>query len=179
MQIRRLSVSVASILLALSACSGSDEAPADQTFESIPVALASTDGLTQSARALELTGLDGIFAGEASYTLLAPTDSAFARIEGSDELFEQEEALPALAALLRQHMLPGYVTPDDLAAAIAASPDGEVVMLTMDGSEVTFSSSADQLQVTGPDAAIANLSNDALTSQASIAIPVDAILITP
>jgi uncharacterized surface protein with fasciclin (FAS1) repeats len=179
MQFRVLTVSLASALIALSACSGGSESPADQTVESIPEALASTDSMSQTARALELTGLDGIFAGEASYTLLAPTNSAFARVEGSQQLFEEEEALPALAALLRQHMLPGYVTPDDLAAAIAASPDGKVVMLTMDGSEVTFSTSSGQLQVAGPDGAIANLSGEPVASQASIAIPVDAILITP
>ncbi len=162
-----------------SAGSGGREAPAEQAAQSIPEALVAADDQSQTARALELTGLDGIFGGEASYTLLAPTNSAFARIERSEDLFEEEEALPALAGLLRQHMLPGYVTPEDLAAAIAASPDGTVVMLTMDGSEVTFSRSADQLQVTSPEGVIANLSGEAVASQASIALPVDAILITP
>ena len=178
---------LAASALALSACSGKTPAgdattgavtdaaavPASQT---VPDVLDNTDGLQTVAEALKATGIADTFKGNASYTLLAPDDDAFAALgdAGKDLIASSDHA--ALAALLRDHMLPGYVTPDDLANAIAASKDGQITMTTLGGEDLVFARQDDAIVVTAPDGTQATLNGDPVTGGASIALPVDAVL---
>ena len=181
-------VLLAAATLALSACSGSaapdpdasstaaqDEAVAAGT-RPLPAVLDDADGLQTVAEALKVTGIAGAFEGEASYTLLAPTDDAFAAAgERASQLLGADDHAP-LAAFLRAHMLPGYVTLDDINAAISAAKDGEATMETVSGDALTFTRSGDAITVAAADGTHAQIAGTAVSGGASIAIPIDGLL---
>ncbi|KAF4451808.1 hypothetical protein F53441_5283 [Fusarium austroafricanum] len=48
------------------------------------------------------------------YTILAPTNAAIAKVHGLVEKLTKAEAYPLLASLLRTHILPGRLSPEDL-----------------------------------------------------------------
>ncbi|MCT2401147.1 fasciclin domain-containing protein [Novosphingobium mangrovi (ex Huang et al. 2023)] len=175
--------------LALAACSG-DTAPSatasadvetavvttEPAAPSVDQALEDTDGLQTIAEALKVTGIAGAFKGNGSYTLLAPEDDAFATLgdAGKDLIDSSDHA--ALAALIRNHMLPGYVTPQDLGAAIDASGNGQVTLTTLGGSTLVFARSNDTITVTAPDGSQADLDGDPITGGSSLAVPITGVL---
>jgi transforming growth factor-beta-induced protein len=66
-------------------------------------------------RAIEAAGLSGTLAGEGPFTVPAPTDEAFAGLgEGAIEGLLKDK--PKLAAILRNHVIPGKLTARELAA---------------------------------------------------------------
>jgi len=168
--------------LGLAACSGSSDPSADASSgaaseavvpssQSLPDALDDADGVQTVAEAIKKTGLTGIFAGNASYTLLAPEDEAFTALGDAGKTLVDGDDNAALAALLKDHMLPGYVTPDDIATAIAGSSSGQVVMPTLSGEELTFSKNDDgTIAVSAADGSQATLDGEAIAGQSSVAI---------
>lgn len=173
----------------LSACSGntpvddaSTSAPENLAAvvpgsTSLPDALDNAAGLQTVAEALKTTGLDGIFAGKASYTLLAPDDDAFAAAGDAGKAITGSEDQAGLAALLKVHILPGYVTRDDIAAAIDASGTKAAATITdMAGTPLTFTRTGDVITVSTPDGSAATLSGDAVAGKESLALPIDAVL---
>lgn len=177
--------------LALGGCSSktpsadSSSAAADTSatvpaVQSLSDALDNTDGLQTMAEALKETGLSDVFDGNASYTLLAPEDDAFASLGDAGKQITTSSDNAPLAALIRDHMLPGYVTPQDLNAAINASKDGQVSMTTLGGNVLTFSRTTDggddAITVTAPDGSQAMLDGDPVAGGASLAIPITGVL---
>lgn len=170
--------------LILAACSGkspstdasSEVAAVTPTSETLPEVLDDTDGMQTMAEALKTTGIEGAFNDRGSYTLLAPEDDAF------DAAGDQAKALmaakdhAALAALVRNHMLTGYMTPADIAAAVAASKTGKVSMPTLGGGTVTFAKAGDAITATADDGSQATLEDEPVAGGASIAIPVSGVL---
>jgi len=130
------------------------------------------------ARALDETGLGGIFAGKDSYTLLAPDDRSLAGLEaaGGQARLDAAGSRAALAALLRDHILPGTVTPKDIGAAIDKAGDGKVAMRTMGEGEIVFSRRDGAIIATTGDGAVARLGADPITSGASAVIPIEGVL---
>lgn len=63
--------------------------------------------------ALRRSGLDQTLAEKGSFTILAPTDEAFSKLEGGIDAMDDEE----LSALLRRHILPTAVTLDEAVAS--------------------------------------------------------------
>lgn len=177
---------LAACTLALGACSGgaspSDEAsPAEVVdltpeTETLATALDNTDGVQTMAEALKETGIAGIFQGKGSYTLLAPDDDAFAALGDAGKALTGSSDHAALAALIKDHLLPGYVTPQDLGAAIDASDNGQVTMTTLSGQGLTFTRSGDAITVSAPDGSQATLEADPVAAETSIAIPIDGVL---
>ncbi|MED5546261.1 MAG: fasciclin domain-containing protein [Pseudomonadota bacterium] len=170
--------------LALAGCSGetpaSDETGAavlaEPTSDPVPELLDDTDGMETVADALDDTGLAGIFEGNASYTLLAPDDASFAALgEGGKALMEGEDQA-AMAALLKQHLLPGYLTPRDIEGAIGRSDEGSVTITSLAGEDLTFRRNGDAITVTSADGAEATFKGEALAGGASVAIPVSGLL---
>ncbi|WP_260926637.1 fasciclin domain-containing protein [Novosphingobium sp. 9] len=144
---------------------------------SLPDALDNAAGLQTVAEALKTTGLGDIFAGKASYTLLAPSDDAFAAAGDATKAITGSTDQSALAALLKAHILPGYVTRHDIAAAIEASGSKAAATMTdMAGTTLTFTKTGDVITVTAPDGSTATLSGDAVAGKESLALPVDAVL---
>lgn len=180
MKLSAMTLPLSAALLALAACSGPDNtAESDAMVDSIPAALADAKDMAKTAAALERTGVDGIFNGVASYTLLAPTDAAYAKLDDSDTLFTDDDARAALAAMLKHQIVPGYLTQQDIASAIEAVPEGKVTMTAMDDSMLTFKEQGGRLVVVSDDGAMAYLGDESISSNASIAIPVDAVLLQP
>jgi uncharacterized surface protein with fasciclin (FAS1) repeats len=138
-------------------------------------AIASTDKLSTVSGALRDTGLAQVFDGGGSYTMLAPEDAAFARLGDAGKALSQPENKAEMAALLRDHIVPGYLTPDDNKAAIDAQ-HGTAKVETMGDHQLTFARSGDGLQVTGADGSQAMIAGDAVKAGNGVAIPVDGVL---
>ncbi|HKT86605.1 MAG TPA: fasciclin domain-containing protein [Novosphingobium sp.] len=176
---------VTAAALALGACSR-HAAPDDDTTgsaaavepgaQALPDVLDDADGLQIVAESLKETGIAGIFKGRGSYTLLAPEDAAFAQLGDAGKELTGSTDHTALAALLRDHLIPGYMTPQDISAAIDASKDRQVLMTTVSGRKLTFAKSDGTVTITAPDGSQANIDGGALAGGSSVAIPVNAVL---
>lgn len=149
--------------------------PADKA---VPDALDDTDGMQTVAEALKETGLKSVFDGKGSYTLLAPEDASFEKLGDAGKALTGGPDHAAMAALLKDHIVPGYLTPDDIGTAIAASKKGSVEMTTMGGTRLTFSKAGDGIMITAPDGATATLDGAPVAGKASIALPIEGVLKT-
>jgi uncharacterized surface protein with fasciclin (FAS1) repeats len=166
--------------MALSGCGedgGTNEAGVAQSGESdLAKALDDNDNMSTLSDALKSTGLNGIFANAGSYTLLAPTDAAFAKLGDKAEALESEEGAAALTAVVRAHLVPGYLTRDDIAKAIDANAGKPVEMATLGSTRLEFARSGDAITVTAEDGATGRLDGDAVAAGPSVALPVDTVL---
>ncbi|MFC0687267.1 fasciclin domain-containing protein [Novosphingobium clariflavum] len=183
-----LAAPVLAAALMLAACSGgspatgpsSDAAETTAANETLPEMLDDADGQQTMAEALKTTGLERLFAGKGSYTLLAPEDDAFDALGDKAKAVTQAQDHAALTALVRSHMLAGYRTPEDITAAIAAAGTGTVSLPTLGGGTLTFrktgTPSADSITVTADDGSEASLLGPPVAAGGSIAIPVSGVL---
>jgi uncharacterized surface protein with fasciclin (FAS1) repeats len=166
------------ILLAACSSEGEDsEGTVEPSNQTLAEAIAGADGLSAVATALGDTGLAEVFDGAAAYTLLAPRDAVFDGLGEAGEALRTEDQRPAMVALLRDHIVPGYLTPQDIAKAIELDDDGRVAMKTMAGHILTFSSDGGTLTATGADGATARFSGDALLARNGVAIPVEGLTV--
>ncbi len=171
----------AALLMGLSACgSGSEEtttAPAAKTVDStLATALSDAPGMTTVATALKSTGLSNVFDGGAAYTILAPDDDAFGALGTAGADLQKPENGAAMAAILRDHILPGYLTVADIDAALKAAGGKPVKMKTMGDTEVSFLREGDALVVSTPDGARAKVDGEGLGASNGVVIPLDAVL---
>lgn len=169
------------VLLPLAACgSNPDEqanAPAANTVnDTLASAISDAPGMTVVATGLKSTGLANVFDGSAPYTILAPDDDAFGSLGGVATDLQQPENGAAMAAILRDHILPGFVTVADIDAALKDSNGKGVKMKTMGKTEVTFVREGDALVVTTADGARAKIDGTAQTASNGVLIPIDAVL---
>jgi uncharacterized surface protein with fasciclin (FAS1) repeats len=173
-----IATAVAVGLVVLASCSdhdpGSSVSTANESGDTIAGVL-KNNGFVAAARALDQTGLSGVFSGSGSYTLLVPTDQALRKFEDANPNLRGEQGEAALAMVLREHMMPGYVTPDDLRSAIHEASHGKVTMRSLGEGNLVFSYRGNAIIVTSPDGAAA-VSSKAMTAGDNIAIPVDGIL---
>ena len=173
---------VVAAALLLAACSGegttSEDAtaatPADDTLAAM---VAGADDLSVVADTLKDAGLAQVFDGVAAYTLLAPNDAVFEGLGETGETLRSPEQRPAMVAVLRDHIVPGYLTPADLAKAIDLDPDGKVTMKTMGGHTLSFASSDGTITATGEDGATVRFAGNALLASNGVAIPVDGLAV--
>ena len=164
-------------LLLLGACSAAEDgtsARSQETSQSLAAMLADKEGLDKAAAAMRETGLIQVFDEAAYYTLLAPTDAAFAA--QGEMTIESADQEAALAAVLRDHILPGYLTSEDIAQAIADSGDGSVEIQTMGQQKLAFSMDGDVVQVRTADGQVASLLAGEGQASNGVVIPVDAVL---
>jgi len=89
---------------------------------------------------------------------------------------QKPEQRAALAALLRDHILPGYVTRDDINDALRRAAGNGVKMKTMGGHVVTFAGTGKAVTVTQEDGSSAKLAGDPLLAGNGVAIPIDGVL---
>ena len=170
---------LAAASLALQGCSGEDareEETAEVNNDTLAALIAEADGLSTVAGVIGEAGLAEVFDGAASYTLLAPRDSAFDALGELGEELRSAEERAATVAILRDHIVPGYLTPQDIAKAVAADNDGSVAMRTMGGHVVTFTGEGEAITVTAEDGATARFAGDALLGSNGVAIPLDGVL---
>lgn len=177
----RLAVLAAASLLALAGCSRHSNAANDQAASSEPsgktlaAAIAGDSQLSTVAGALRDTGLADMFDSAGSYTILAPNDAAFGKLGSAGKALTQPAERSEMAAVLRDHIVPGYLTPADIQSAID-SQHGEVKVQTMGKHQLRFSRSGDGLLVTNEDGSEAKVAGNALKAGNGVAIPIDGVL---
>ena len=172
---------VAGVLL-LAACSSgnSDDGgkaavkPSDETLAAL---VSQTDDLSAVSATLGDTGLAQVFEGVAPYTLLAPRDAAFDSLGEAGKVLRSPEQRPAMIAVLRDHIIPGYLMPEDIAKAIAREGDGKVTMKTMGGHTLTFSGREGAITATGEDGTSAHFAGEPLLGGNGVAIPLDGLTV--
>src|SRR5690606_37049579 len=105
-----------------SGCSRDEPAPSTQDEQeeavhataTLAAAIARDPRISETARLLSRTGISQMLDGTGSYTILAPVDDAF----GSPPPRNESTGDTAQAiALLRRHILPGYITIADIESA--------------------------------------------------------------
>jgi uncharacterized surface protein with fasciclin (FAS1) repeats len=165
--------------LLLAACSGESdgEAAAEPSSETLAAIVSQADDLSVVSAALEDAGLAQVFDGAAPYTLLAPQDAAFEGLGEAGATLRSPEQRPAMVAALRDHIVPGYLTPADIAKAIELDNDGKVAMRTMAGHTLTFASADGTISATGEDGTTVRFAGDALLATNGVAIPVDGLAV--
>lgn len=163
-------------LLALSACAEEDTEEAvtagEPGTQSIAALIAGDDELSGVEELITDAGLSGAFDAAPHYTVFAPTDAALEEL-GDD--FTGDEGRAAMAAVLREHVVPGYLTTEDIANAVEAA-GGPVEMATMGSGTLTFSMDDDALTVRGSESGDAVPIGDAMLGNNGVVVPVGAVL---
>jgi len=178
MNCRTLFAAMAALSLTpLAACSDNGSDASNTSADPLlSEAIGSTNDLSKFAEALKKTGLIGIFDGPASYTILAPDDGAFAKLEEADEPLMEADQAAVLAAIVREHILPGAVTPNDIKAAVEASSSKSAIITTMGSDGITFTLEGGRIVATSGDGRRALLSASPIRAANGVVIPVDAVL---
>ncbi|HEX6219203.1 MAG TPA: fasciclin domain-containing protein [Sphingomicrobium sp.] len=108
-------------------------------------------GLAQDSQflaAAKAAGLDATLAGPGPYTVLAPSNDAFAKLpEGTLAGLQTPEKKAELTGLLTYHILPGVVLAEDIGKAID-NAKGKAVLATMGGETVTAAKEGDKIVLT-------------------------------
>jgi uncharacterized surface protein with fasciclin (FAS1) repeats len=174
----RLAIAAA-FALPLAAC----DTAADQTetagevsADAFGEALEDAEGMKTVSGALAGSGLAGIFDGAGSYTLIAPNDAAFEKLGETGKALMAPEQKAAMAAVLKEHIVPGYLTPADIEAAVNAANGQPVKMRTMGVGELSFAKGSGGIVVTAADGATATFRDGEVKGKNAIAIPVDGVL---
>lgn len=164
--------SAAALTLVLAACGSSD-----RSEDVLSDVIADQSDLSSFAGGLESTGLNGALEGAATYTLLAPSDEAFAAL-GPDgtALLDDPERGAILAAVLREHMLPGALSPDLIRETIEER-GGEIYMVSFGNGELSVSLEGEQLVVSNAAGQRAVLGEEAVVSKNGVIIPIDKVLV--
>jgi len=170
-----LSALAACSLLALGACgsnSAEEAANGEISSDTLAAVIDDADDLSVTADILGNSGLQGVFDGNAAYTVFAPTDDAF---DGIDIPLNEDEARAARVAILREHIVPGFLTQDDIIAAVE-SAGGSVEMQTMGSNTLTFSEDGEVLVIASSDGSEARVSGTALSGANGTVFPIDSVL---
>ena len=169
---KRTIAAIAPLTLALAACGGaeSDAAEADAVSnDTLAQLVGGVEDVSMLANALDDSGLSTAFDSAAAYTVFAPTDAAFeAWMQGGEMDGAQE------AAILRSHIVPGFMTMEDITGAVD-SAGGEVSVAAMDGNDVTFTRVDEGIEVSGEDGASAMLVAESKGTN-GVVITIDGVL---
>ena len=169
---------VALALLMLPACSAeetAETAAAEPTDGTLAEAISDAGGLGTVAFALDDTGLSDVFEGAGSYTLFAPNDAAFEALGEVGTALREPEQRAAFAAVLRDHIVPGYLTPEDIESALDARR-GSVSIETMGDQTLRFTRAGEGIRVTAENGTSAMLTGNPVRARNGVAIPLDGVL---
>lgn len=177
----RIAIPLLAAMLALSACQNEAKGP-DTALETSTAAsstlsavLTGADQYSTYASGLTSTGIEGVLATRANYTLLVPTNAAFGKLGDKGATLAAPEQRAVLAALLRDHILPGAVATEDIGRAIEANGGKPVKMRTLGEGSVTFSRDGTALIATGGDGSKATV-GAATTAKNGVLLPLDGVL---
>lgn len=169
-------------LVTLSACSEEPAASDDlttqeRTSQTVAAIVGERSDLSILSDELSDSGLSAIFDGQASYTVLAPLDTAFEGMEGGTELLSDETKGALVAAILREHMVPGALSPEAIRDAIADN-GGPVTVRSFGEGDLNFALEGEKIVVTGPNGTKATMAGGALVGSNGVVIPIDGVLAT-
>ena len=176
-----LALSAASLAI-LPACSVAEDDPdADPSVTgetdsgTVASVLSDMPDMANFNSAIASAQLGSIFDGPGSYTVLAPNDEAFQAFGEEGSTLMSEDQRPLLVGVLRNHILPGHLTPEDIEAAIDAQ-GGEVSMKTLGSGTVTFTRDGGQVTVTNDAGSTARLASASTAANNGVIIPLDTVL---
>lgn len=155
------------------ASSAAASAPSVATLDA---ALAKNAQLSTVTAALKDVGLSGVLAGKASYTLFAPTNAAFDALGAKGQALRAPEQRAALAAVLREHIVPGLLTRGDLDKALDRSAGKPVKLRSMGKGTLSLSRAGGSVIVTGSDGAQATLTSETAAARNGSALGIDRVL---
>ena len=170
------------LTLVLAACSGqgnesdgTELATEKDSARTLATMMAGNDALSMTSEAMSQTGLSTMLDGPSSYTVMAPSNAAFESIEGSRALFDDEAQAPVVAAMLREHIIPGALTPETIVDAIETK-GGPVEMRTLGSGMLTFERDGDTIVMTAANGAQARLVDAAMVGSNGVLFPIDRVL---
>lgn len=175
----------ASVALAgLGACSASDSAgdpdaaAQEKTNETLASVLSGESSLSDATNAFGDAGISTMLDGPASYTVLAPDNAAFEALGTDAADLDNEDDRAILAAVLREHVIPGALTPDSIRQAISDN-GGPVEMRTFGEDVVSFAMEGNTVMVEGADGSKAAFAGPAMIASNGVVIPIDHLLQKP
>ncbi len=172
------------MLLAVAACNGESDADtsvgatiADRSGDSLAEVIGDDPSVSLVSSLLDSTGIKGALQGEASYTLLAPTDAAVEALgDEAVATLKSESGGAIAAAILRGHMIPGALTPDAIKTAIADN-GGQVTMRTFGSGHVTFAMDGETITVASDSGVTGRLTGSSINASNGALMPVDTVLV--
>ena len=172
------------LALAAAGCGGAGE-QADNTVSDGNAAMSGQEpsgtiaeglGSGRFAEALKAAGLDATLKGAGPYTVLAPSDEAFAKLPpGSLEALNRPEGKDQLTRLLSNHVLPGTMLAADIGKAIERG-NGKAVLATMAGGTLTATRQGDRIVLASEDGLRATLSGAERNFANGVLHPIDTVL---
>ncbi len=166
-------------MIPLSACadkSAEGTAAKADAKTSLTETINSDPNFSDFAKALDKAGLAGVFDGPGDYTVLAPDNGAFGKLGDAGEVLLQPEQRAALAAVLREQILPGSIMPEDIEKSLAGANGKSVSMVTLGSSAVVFTKEGDKIMVTSADGKKASVSGKPQTAKNGVVMSVDTFL---
>ena len=141
------------LCLVLGACgekAANEAAPASEAAKEAAGDSTLAQGLGEATRftaAAKAAGLDGTLAGPGPYTVLVPSDAAFAKLPaGAVDGLMKPEARSELTGVLTYHILPGTILAADIEKAIQAG-GGKALLATMAGGTLTATKEGDAIVI--------------------------------
>lgn len=129
--------------------------------------------------AAKAVGLDATLAGPGPYTVLVPSDDAFAKAEG-DELknVTDPKNRAQITRILTYHILPGVILSDDISKAIE-NGNGKAVLATMGGETLTATKDGGNIVLTGGNGSKATVSKADIKASNGVIHDIDSVLMPP
>ena len=177
--VRALALVALPATLALAACNaepGKSPAAEQTDRATVAQAVASAADLSTLSQAITDAQLAEVLDGSGSYTLFAPNDDAFAALGENGQRLLEVEQRPLLVGLLREHIVPGHITPDAIGKAIDEE-GGPVIMTTMGGGSLTFSREGDTITVSRDGNDVARFTGETIEAGNGVVIPIDTALV--
>lgn len=177
---------VAGLALVLAACGGdgtekalSSDGAEDRTSETFAAVLEQDPSLSIASRQFEAAGLMGALDGEASYTIFVPTNAAFEALgEQGSTLLADPQNSAIVAAVLRNHMVPGVLDAAAIDKAIADA-GGEAAVANLGGGVLTLARQDDRLVVSDASGRKAALGGKVTLVGKGALVAIDTVLVDP
>jgi len=182
--LKTLPLCLCAAALALGGCGGgsssnksdSGQAATDAGSQTVAQSLDQNGKFFEAAKAV---GLDSTLAGTGPYTVLVPSDEAFAKLQcGALANPADPKNRAEITRILTYHILPGVILSDDIAKAID-NGEGKAVLATMGGETVTASKSGDSIVLTDAGGGKATITKADIKATNGVIHDVDAVLTPP
>ncbi|PLK42523.1 fasciclin domain-containing protein [Emticicia sp. TH156] len=138
------------------------------SYKNVVTNLQNSKDHTKFISAVKAAGLSNTLQGPGPFTVLAPTNDAFARIAS-------RQSKSALNKVLLYHVIDGTWDSNSIRAALNGN-GGSVSVKTMQGGYLKFTTSGDSIVVTDESGAMASITSKPIYQSNGITYVVDSIL---
>ena len=160
------------------AAAGNSMVGGAEMFADKPIAVnaSAAPNLTTLVAAVKQAGLVETLAGPGPFTVFAPTNDAFGKVDKAtlDGLMKPE-AKASLTKVLTYHVVPGKLTAADLAAKIKEG-NGTAKLKTVEGEDLTVTMDGDKVKVAGMGGSSAYVSQADVQQSNGVVHVVDGVL---